>query len=247
MEDRLLSPPADSACGHEVQVASDRGFVDAERPGECSGIPDLGVVVGDHAPEAPQRHGRDRDAPLRNVALKEGLEELAAPRDGIRLPACGEGQGEPSANPMPCLGRGAEVGQAEALERDRLQSSGQGFGGLSQELGSSASENEEPRCQRLSVGQYAQQGEEVGAALDLVNDDQTLEGAQGDVRFGQPGETLRILKVEVVERIDVDELAGDGRLPALTRPQQRHDPDSSISALGLCDHDAMGGTAEERP
>jgi len=62
--------------------------------------------VGDHAPEAPQGHCRDRDAPLRNVALKEGLEELASPatpRSGSASARSGPGRGLLSGRPCQSL------------------------------------------------------------------------------------------------------------------------------------------------
>jgi hypothetical protein len=44
-----------------------------------------------------------------------------------------------------------------------------------------------------------EQREEIGAALDFVNDHQTFERAQGRVRLGEAGKGLRIFQIEIVE------------------------------------------------
>ena len=124
---------------------------------------------------------------------------------------------------MPRLRRRAQVGQTEPFERHGFQAPGERFGGLLEQVGRGAAENQEPRRQRLAVGQHAQQREQVRAALDFVDHHQPLERAQGGVRLGEPGEALRVFQVEVVERFGRHELPGQRGLAALARPEQRHD------------------------
>src|SRR6185312_5727158 len=127
---------------HQVEVAAHRGFVDGERAGKLGGVPSLAVVVGHHVPEAAEGNGRNLDTQLRHVALQERLEELLPPCERIRLAARRVGKGKAATQPVLRLGAGAQVREAEALQGHGLQSSGQAFRRLAEELSRGAAENE---------------------------------------------------------------------------------------------------------
>ena len=177
-----------------------------------------------HVPKPPQRHRRDGKAELRNVPFEESLEKLAAPLEGIGLAARRVGQRESASQPVPVLRGGPEIGEAKAFQREGLQPAGQRFGGLAEQVWRGAAQNQETRRQGPAICQDAQQGEQLGAALDFVNDDQSLEWAQRGFRFGQPGQTGRGFEVEIVKGIRLDEFAGEGGFATLARAEKPHHP-----------------------
>jgi hypothetical protein len=56
--------------------------------------------------------------------------------------------------------------------------------------------NKESGGKRLAVSQHPEQGEKIGPSLNLINDDDPLERAKGEVRFIQASETGGLLQVE---------------------------------------------------
>ena len=84
---------------------------------------------------------------------------------------------------MPLLSGGAKVGQPKPLQRHDFQAASQTFRGLPEQIGRGAAQDEKASRQWRAVSQHAQQGKELGAALDLINDDQSFQGAQSGVRF----------------------------------------------------------------
>ncbi len=67
------------------------------------------------------------------------------------------------------------------------------------------------------VGKHPQHREEVRPALDLVDDHQALERAQGGHRLVETREARRVLEIEVVDRVGGEELPGQRGLAALPR------------------------------
>lgn len=67
---------------------------------------------------------------------------------------------------------------------------------LAQQLRRGAPEHEEPRRRGATVGQDAEHGEQVGAALHLVDHDEAGQVPQRDHRVAQAREDARILEVE---------------------------------------------------
>ena len=120
------------------------------------------MVVSEHRPEAQQGASRNRDAELGKVTLEVRVDELLAP-DVARLLRPGE-IGERLSALAP------QLVQAESMERDDLQPSGQRLRGLSEKIGRGTAEDQEACSGRPPVGQDAQDWEEVGPALDLVDD-----------------------------------------------------------------------------
>ena len=75
---------------------------------------------------------------------------------------------------------------------------GERFGRLADQLAGRAAENQVLLAPAVSIDQNPQQWKKLGAALDLVNDDQTLERLQGELGIRQPVEMIRIFEIEVV-------------------------------------------------
>jgi len=93
-----------------------------------------------------------------------------------------------------------------------------------QEIGRSAAEDQKPRRAGLPVGQHTQHGEEIRTALHFVNHHQSLQFTQRRHRLIQPRYTHRVFQVEVIDGVLRQQLPRQGRLAALTRAGQRHDP-----------------------
>ena len=130
--------------------------------------------------------------------------------------------GNPPRNQSRPWARRAQVPQAKAFQVHGFQASCQGFRGLAEQIGRGAAQNQEPSRERLAIRQDAQQRKQFRAALDFIDDHESFERAQRGVGFGQPGHALRVFEVEVIDGIRRNELPGQRRLAALTRPQQRH-------------------------
>ena len=93
---------------------------------------------------------------------------------------------------------------------------------MAEQIGRGAAEDEKARGERPAVGQDAQEWEQIGPALNLINHHQFLEWTQSGVGLGQTSEALGILEIEVVERVGRDKLAGEGGLAALSGTQKRN-------------------------
>jgi len=119
---------------------------------------------------------------------------------------------------------GAHLVQSESGQRDGLQPSRQRLGRLPEQVGARAAEDQKPCGQRAPVGQDAQEREEVGPALDFINDDHATQRPQGRHRLGQAGEASRIFQVEVSRGIGRYDLTGNRGLARLARPHQGGDP-----------------------
>jgi len=158
-------------------------------------------------------------------------------------------------HPAPqCVHRfGAELGDAEAAYFDSLHPPGQGLTALPHQFARSATKYEESGRAAPTVGKYAQDGEEVRAALDLVDDDQPLQRFQCRPGFVQARQTHRVLQVEIVRRILREQLPHQGRLPSLPGTDEHHDrvPRQSdadfLEERGAEDFHGGGGYHETTP
>ena len=73
-----------------------------------------------------------------------------------------------------------------------------------------------------AVGQHPQQREEVGSALDFVEDDQPMQGAQDQFRIVEAGQIGRRLEIEEVHGLGGfrSQRPGQGGLARLARSDQ---------------------------
>ena len=99
--------------------------------------------------------------------------------------------------------------------------------------GAGAAEHKEPRRVAVPIGQYPQHRKQIGPVLHLVDDDDAGEVLERGQPLIQPGQTDRIFEVEVVGRVDGNQLAGQRGLAALARPD---DGDDGGTAERLLDH-----------
>ena len=65
-------------------------------------------------------------------------------------------------------------------------------------------------------------GATIVASLNLINDNQALQGTQRGGGFFQSGQTLGILQVEVVQRLRPNQQPGQGGLATLSWPQHEY-------------------------
>lgn len=100
------------------------------------------------------------------------------------------------------------------------------FRRLADEIRRGAADHQEPGRPRPAVRQHAKDGEQVGPALQLVDDDQAAQLVQHEARvFQQPIEVGGAFEVQPMRpaRILAGDLTSEGRLADLTRPQDRDD------------------------
>ena len=88
------------------------------------------------------------------------------------------GARKPAAPPEPGEVVGVQFSQRKACHVNEGYPPREAFAAFLGELRRGAAEDEKTRGRRRAVGKHTEQGEEVGPALDLVEDDQPLERAQ---------------------------------------------------------------------
>jgi hypothetical protein len=99
-----------------------------------------------------------------------------------------------------------------------VHAAGQTLRRLTQQVAGRAAEHEGSGAMLAPVDQNAQDGEQVGASLDFVDDHEPLERSQRRHRFVESGERDRILEIEVVQRVLGQKLPRECRLAALSWP-----------------------------
>ena len=119
----------DERVRQQIEVAPDAALADPEGAGDLGTVPDLGVVVRHHRPEAAKRLSRNADAELREVALQKRLQERAPPLDALRLTWGQERARESAAEPKAVEGAGADLVKGKAVETVIADPAGQRFGG----------------------------------------------------------------------------------------------------------------------
>jgi hypothetical protein len=102
---------------------------------------------------------------------------------------------------------------------------GERLGTLAQQRRRGAAQDQEAGLAPRAVHQHPEDLEEVGAALDLVDDDKPGQALQRQHRFGQAREVIRIIEVEPVSLLvpRIGEGARQGGLSDLARTENRHD------------------------
>ena len=209
--------------GQEVEIAARGGLARSQRPREFGGVPDLSVPVRDHHPEAPQRLGGDADAQGRQIPLQEGGDELLAPTDGAGVVRGEEGTRKTAAQPQIRPPLRAGLAEVETGEGHRAHPSGERLGDSPHQSGRGAAGQQESRAVPGAVHQPAQDVQETGIALDLVEHDQPGAVAERPLRRLQAPPVQRPLEIEGVRRPrGPGELGRRRRLAALPRPEDRH-------------------------
>ena len=61
----------------------------------------------------------------------------------------------------------------------------------------------------ISVDEHAQDREEIGAALRLVDDDRSFERGEGEHRVGEAGAVARVLEIEPIRRRSIHHETGE--------------------------------------
>ena len=101
---------------------------------------------------------------------------------------------------------------------------GQTLRGLPQQGGAGASKNQESSRVPGPIHQHAQNGKQLLAALDFVDDDQAAQGFESELGVGKLSLVGGILKIEDGNRTTgiLDEKAGQRGLSHLARAHDRH-------------------------
>jgi hypothetical protein len=94
----------------------------------------------------------------------------------------------------------------------------QRLGRLPEQFGRIAPEDEEPGRQRPAIRPEPQQRKELRPALNLIDDNESFERTQRRLGLRQTGQAPRVFQIKVIERIDGDELSGQGCLATLRGP-----------------------------
>lgn len=184
-------------------------------------------MMGEHAPQAPQRFRRDSRTELRNVALQAGADEILPPAQAARGIRRQQAVRKSATHPQ-IVGR--QASRFQHTERRELQvrdPPGQAFAGLLQQVQRGRAEQQalagaSPGPTR-PVDEPPQHRKQPGHAMDFVENHQlVLMVRQIKLRLRQPGAILLgfQFEIECVEcPVDLERQRG---LARLTRAKQAH-------------------------
>src|SRR5512136_1503415 len=97
-------------------------------------VPDLAMIMRQHAPKSKQAGGRDVKAKLRDIPFQKCRDEIPPPGKAVLFGSSQEGKWETATLPVLLLRGKAHFFEAEAAHGDNRQTPGQGFGGLVQQI-----------------------------------------------------------------------------------------------------------------
>lgn len=106
----------DEGFGQLTQVAADGRVGDSEGTPELGAVPDLAVPVGQHRPEAAHRGPGNPASQSGEVALHEGVGELASPSFAVLVRRSEERTRKAAAEPEPFQGSDAGLGNGKARQ-----------------------------------------------------------------------------------------------------------------------------------
>ena len=124
-----------------------------------------------------------------------------------------------------------EVESGEVYESD---SAGERFRYPFDQMGRGGTQKKEPGRVLWPIHQNPEQCEQVGTALDFIDNDQPREFLQSHQRRIQPADINRVLKVEIGTRFVLRDHPRKRCLAALARPQKSRDrvnAENTVNAL----------------
>ncbi len=201
----ISRPGAQSADEEEVfqqlDVAGGALDGDGKAGSELGDVELFALVVREHGPESAEGDGRDAGAELGNVAFKIGADEVHAPAHAGGVGGGEETVGKSAAEPEGVLGV-IDFENREAGELFVGDATGEGFGGLLEQVERGGPEDKElaggASGAAMTVDDAAQDLEEVGSALNFVEDDEPVGvGVEVVGGMGQLGEIDGIFEIEI--------------------------------------------------
>ncbi len=168
---------------------------------------------------------------LGDVPFQKGGHVLIPPEQAVLVGCRQEGSGQSATPPEGLEALRVNIAQTKTTQRAVGDSSGQGFRTLADQIPGGASQNNKLAA-RLLIDKVAQDGEEIGHTLDLVDNDQPRQPFQGELGLFQAGKVSGIFQVEI--GVGAKSL-GKGRFSALPWAQNRRDgkQGDQLPQLGL--------------
>lgn len=222
--------------GQDVEVGADRLVAEPHGTAEFGGVPALAVEMGDHGPEATHRDRGNRDSELWNITLEKGADEALPPGRAVGIRLGQVGAREAPAQPQPARLLGAGLSEVEAGQLDQLDPPGQRFRHPPHNLWRGAAEDEKSGACRDPIRQHAQHGEQFRDALDLVENDETLERTERQFGLGQSPAVKTGFEIKEGAAVRGGERACERGLAALARTEEGGDggaPDGGRKALDV--------------
>ena len=209
--------------GQQIQVPAHGGVGDAERPPELGAVPELSVPVREHRPEAAQGCLGDGAPEARQVTREKRLYKTVAPSAARGARRCQIRSREAAAQPETL--QVIHLGHVETVELVERDAAGERLGGLPQQVGRGAPEDQEAGRRPGAIGKHTQQLEDAGQPVDLIQDHQAAKGPELESGIFQPGKIDGVFEIEPGHGVAVHrrQLAGEGGLADLARTQQRDD------------------------
>ena len=215
--------PDHVGAGEDIKIPASRDLRCPERSGKVRGIPNLSMIMGEHCPKTSQGLCRNCNTELGNIPLKKRAYEVLAPRHAGRFAGgqkrAWKSASHPEGGGLLCS-HFPEVKPGEIYESD---SPGERFRYTLDQMGRGGTQNKEPGRVMWPIHQNPEQFEQVGPALDFVDNDQPRKSLQRPQRRIQPTDINRVLKIEIGAWFALRDHPRKGCLAALTRTQKSRD------------------------
>jgi hypothetical protein len=191
--------------------------------------------MSQHRPEPAHGGGWNGHSQLGDIPFKEGSDEALAPSHTVSIGPGEEGPGKSSSYPESFPGIGSGLLEIESRELDKFHAACEGLGNILDNSGRCAAQYKKTASVFGAINQNAQDIEQFGHDLDLVKDDDSIQGAEHKLRILEALEVGLRLKVEVGGFFPFREHARESRLATLTGAKERGDWRALCSSCQLLD------------
>ena len=213
----------DERADENIEMPADGGGGFAQGPSELGGIPGGAMVMSDHLPEAAHRFGGSTDAETSQISLEERPNQVVAPDEAVVVTVGEEGERIGAADSKLLLCGESDVVQFQAGDIDEFDTSGERLRDAADQVRARASEQEELGGEGRAVGEYANNGEQIGSPLEFVEHDESSEFFEDLFREAQSSLIGGIFEIEKSSLAMGGDSSSERSFARLSWPQDRDD------------------------
>ena len=141
------------------------------------------MIMSQHGPESAHGCRRNRYPQLGDISGQEGLDERLAPRETVVIGRSKKRTRESASQPQNRGKIRSRFLKVKTGELDEFDTTGKGLRGILHEVGRCAPQNQKPGFVFRAVDQHAQHAKKLGHCLNLINDHETSQGAEHQLRI----------------------------------------------------------------
>ncbi len=191
--------------------------------------------MSQHRPEPTHGGGGDCHSQLGDIPFQEGSDKTLTPDHAVSIGPGEEGSGKSSSYPEFFPGFGSGLLEIESREFDKFHAAREGLGDIFDNSGRCAAQYKKTGSVLGTINQNAQHIEQFRHDLDLVKDNDSIQGAEHKFRILEALKIGLRLKVEIGGFFPFRKYARESRLAALTGAKERGDRRAPCSSCQLLD------------